>query len=125
MTNLDNIRKMNSEELAEILNGSSCKTCIYKGKCQASCEEYCTNGIKAWLEQEVTPVLTDDEKVILRNLSEKYKNEYIKRDEYNGLCLINKSNESYNVTCNFNMYGMLFDFIESGDCYKISKLLGE
>ena len=70
MKNIDNIRKMNSEELAEFMSKCmSCNHCIYnENKECRNATGTCADGIKAWLEQEITPKLTDDEKVILRNI---------------------------------------------------------
>ena len=122
MTNLDNIRKMNSEELAEILSGSCCKTCIYKGKCRCNGVYACKDGVKAWLEQEVTHTLSDDEKVILRNIGKKFKT--IKRN-YVGSLYLECDDKIFKYQEQFSCYNNLFDFIKDGDSYEISKLLGE
>lgn len=57
MKNIDKIRQMSSEELAELVIyklGCDCRTCIVKSYCK---EVYngkisCENIIKQWLEQE-------------------------------------------------------------------------
>ena len=52
MTNLDNIRQMNSEELTEYLRYfNECGYCVYSGKCDynSAKEEPCFEGVKKWL----------------------------------------------------------------------------
>ena len=120
MNNLDNIRKMNSEELAEILDASvvKCKNCTYKD--DYSCKrENCISEIKKWLEQEVTPTLTDDEKVILRNIDEEYT--CIFRDS-NGYLKVRDDNGEW---IGIYVYEHLFKFIKENEYYEISDLLGE
>lgn len=51
MKNIDKIRQMNSDELAEVIS-SDCLYCNYRYMgCSYRCE--CKQGIKQWLEQEV------------------------------------------------------------------------
>ena len=122
MTNLEYLRQMNSEELTEFLYDlDCCEHCYYNGnKCintEGNCN--CIDGVKAWLEQEITPTLTDDEKVILRNLK---GCERIHR-EANGDIFIVNLDEKYHGR--FPMFNHLFKFIKKGTGYEISKLLGE
>lgn len=77
------------------------------------------------------PTLTEDEKVILRNLNKRYK--YINREEYGGLRvsetkpIYSKSMKEYYYS-GFDtfIYDNLFQFIKWGDePYSIEELLGE
>lgn len=50
MKNIDRINQMNSNEISRILNGNKCNMCTYNN---ANCmKEFCSRGIKEWLEQE-------------------------------------------------------------------------
>lgn len=52
MTNYDRIRNMSVEELTEFLcNNYKCHQCAYYHK---DCNGECVDGIKQWLETEVT-----------------------------------------------------------------------
>lgn len=51
MKNIERIRQMNSEELAEFI-GEDCTCCVYDDRCVGYYFE-CKEGIKQWLEQEV------------------------------------------------------------------------
>lgn len=50
MNNLEKMIKMNTEEIAKMINGSSCKCCAYQDR--QICEKKCTEGVKLWLEQD-------------------------------------------------------------------------
>lgn len=132
MKNIDNLRQMNSEELAKLLS-DKCNCCIGKNKQPCGCTT-CSKGIKAWLEAEVTPKLTDDEKVILRNIDKKYK--WIARD-YDGDLRVYSERPIKNLGIWEHEWGKseathipfnnLFQFIQydNKEPYEISKLLGE
>ena len=51
MTNLDRIKNMTADEMAELLKSASCKSCAYRGHTRCSFRP-CEEGIKKWLEQE-------------------------------------------------------------------------
>lgn len=50
MTNLERIKNMTADELAELLGTKACKCCAYRSR-QCGYKR-CKDGIKAWLEQE-------------------------------------------------------------------------
>ena len=57
MNNLERIKKMNTKELAKVLNGSQCNCCAYKNTLMCVkknvCEQSnCEEGVKLWLEQD-------------------------------------------------------------------------
>ena len=51
MTNLDRIKNMTLDEMAELLDTKACKCCAYRSLVPCSFKG-CKNGIKEWLEQE-------------------------------------------------------------------------
>lgn len=50
MTNLEHIKNMMVDEMAELLESKACKCCAYRAR-QCGYKS-CIDGIKAWLEQE-------------------------------------------------------------------------
>lgn len=67
------------------------------------------NGIKNFLKKEAKPTLTEDKRVVLRNLNEQI---WVKigRDKYGTLSLKTRTNDDDNF---FNCcYGHLFQFIK-------------
>ena len=50
-TNLDRIKNMTLDEMAELLKSASCKSCAYRGHTRCSSRP-CKDGIKTWLERE-------------------------------------------------------------------------
>lgn len=132
--NIDNIRQMSSEELAKLINREArCECCAYHGEICASTICECPVGIKAWLEQEVTPTLTDDEKVILRNIDKKFTD--IGKTAHGELRLLTvfRNNNNGEITIDHTRKPIFYDFewcnlfkfIEPGKVYEISELLGE
>lgn len=145
MTNLDNIRQMNSEELAKKIATinfiRACDICT-KDKTDecTGVINICECGIKEWLQSEYKePIkLSDVERVILQNIDKKYK--WIARDKDNSLRVFNKEvyhSTNYCWDSNEELeeavlpMSNLFNFIEKYDMnkeqepYEISKLLGE
>lgn len=51
MINVDKIRNMTDEELAEFLDNSQCAHCAYEEGCDDNAE--CSRGILEWLRNEV------------------------------------------------------------------------
>ena len=51
MNNLEKMMKMNTEKIAKMISGSSCKCCAYQDR-QICFEKRCTEGVKLWLEQD-------------------------------------------------------------------------
>lgn len=70
------------------------------------------NTIYQFFLNEAKPTLTEDERVILRNLHEEYK--HIRRNEMGNL---------YIGVDYFGMYDNLFQFIKNGEEYEIEELL--
>ena len=68
-----------------------------------------TSAIYDFFGQEVKPTLTEDEKVILRNIKNKYTN--IGRFDFEGLHLFYDT-EEHRVAVKFNRYEKLFQFIQ-------------
>lgn len=53
MTNLDRIKNMTADELAELLGTKACKCCAYLSFAPCGLRApACKEGIKKWLEQE-------------------------------------------------------------------------
>lgn len=50
-TNLERIRQMTADELAEIIGNDECKYCIAHKFCKTK-SDCCQNIIQQWLEQE-------------------------------------------------------------------------
>lgn len=53
MKNIDKIRQMNSDELAELLSNLDCSYCPVKDECNKYDNDTCYSTIIQWLEQEV------------------------------------------------------------------------
>ena len=51
MTNLDRIKNMTLDEMAELLDTKACKCCAYYSTPPCGFKD-CRDGIKKWLEQE-------------------------------------------------------------------------
>lgn len=51
MTNLDHIKNMTLDEMAELLDTKACKCCAYYSTPPCGFKD-CRDGIKKWLEQE-------------------------------------------------------------------------
>lgn len=49
MRNIDRIKNMTVNEMAELLNNKDCDQCAYKGD---ECGYNCLIGVKEWLQQE-------------------------------------------------------------------------
>ena len=77
-----------------------------------------------WLEQEVKPRLSDDEKAILRNLEPEFK--YLAGVEINFKLYITVKQEIIQPDPHLrinNLFPNLFKFVKDGDCYLIEDLL--
>lgn len=74
-----------------------------------------------FFEQEAKPTLTEDERVILRNIDKKYK--YISRSCGTELYLKNEADD--NCRYIFRGFCQLFQFIKEGEEYSIKELLEE
>ena len=81
--------------------------------------EYIGEKFDEYMKNEIKPTLTEDEKVILRNIC-LTGTFYIER-KYGTLKIHNKFDE----IVDFYMYDNLFQFIKDGEEYKISELLGD
>jgi len=79
------------------------------------------SSIEAFFDKEVKPTLTEDERVILRNIDKKIK--YITRDNSGYLYITEKSFSM--LALPFSIYNHLFQFIENGEEYSIKELLGD
>lgn len=79
------------------------------------------NYLVEFLNETVKPTLSEDEKVILRNIDKKIK--YITRDK-SGYLYITEQSFSM-LALSFSIYNHLFQFIQLGEEYKISDLLEE
>lgn len=51
MTNLDRIKNMTLDEMAELFDTAACKKCAFRGQRRCAFKG-CKDGIKKWLEQE-------------------------------------------------------------------------
>ena len=51
MTNLEHIKNMTVDEMAELLSAKACKCCAYLSFAPCGFKS-CKDGIKKWLEQE-------------------------------------------------------------------------
>ena len=51
MTNLDRIKNMTLDEMAELLDTKACECCAYRSLPPCGFKS-CKDGIKKWLEQE-------------------------------------------------------------------------
>lgn len=132
---MKNKEKYFDEIVDEVAKKGSCefvKEYVYKGSpCGEYCDD-CTKHVKEWLEQEYQePItLTNDEKVILKNLPSDIK--WIARDKSERLFLYFKEprkaltwwNSEW-VEYDFSPYDHLFKFIkwEDEDPYNIDELL--
>ena len=81
--------------------------------------------IENFLREKAKPTLTDDERVILRNIDEHYR--YISREK-GGDIRFSFANESFrrSVGCDSGLlfvYNHLFQFIKEGEEYSIEELL--
>ena len=127
------------DEIIESFTGGEYTVCDFKKDhvlgletCTGISCVKCCQRTKEWLEQEYQePItLTDDEKVILKNLPREY--EWIAKDESGRLFLYlsmpQKSGvwwQSESAEFNFSMFGDLFQFIkwEDENPYNIDELL--
>ena len=71
-----------------------------------------------FMEEKVKLQLTEDERVMLRNLDKRYKSIY--RTNQGNLCI----NQGC-VGIAFDQYNHLFQFIKNGEEYEIKELLGD
>ncbi len=55
MKNIDKIRAMSAEELADYLD-KNCDNCAYSLNCASQDDRTCYHGIVEWLNQEVNPM---------------------------------------------------------------------
>lgn len=55
MTNLEKIRKMRGEELAEMLAqfDNICEICDFNSFCSSNSKYFCQKGVRDWLNSEV------------------------------------------------------------------------
>lgn len=56
MTNLEYLRTLEAEELAQVIRGGECETCVFSGK-SICCGGSCDDGFIEWLKQEQKPEL--------------------------------------------------------------------
>lgn len=95
--NIDNIRRMTIEELADFVTGFSCKCCVYDN--DICMHDRCTEGLAAWLRQEaeLTPEAIRDE---YDEFCQKYVDctgcKYHTEDEYSE-CLLLYTMEHFNI----------------------------
>lgn len=73
--------------------------------------------MKEFLNCEIKPTLTEDERVILRNIK---NNKAIGRDKDNCLYFVSKGDGRFFVNSTF---GHLFQFIKEGEEYNIEELI--
>lgn len=87
------------------------------------CEKLLTmnleDEIEKRLNEQIKPTLTEDERVILRNIYKKYK--YITRDNSGNLYI--KEQLFFLLALPFSIYNHLFQFIKDGEEYSIEELL--
>lgn len=57
MTNLEYLRTLEAEELAQVLRGDECETCTYVEETHMTCCGNCRDGFIEWLKQERDPEL--------------------------------------------------------------------
>lgn len=83
-----------------------------------------TTAVINWLNSEVKPTLSEDEKVILKHINKRFNT--IQRNDFGYLILTENGCKSIGeAMCSFSFYNDLFQFIEKGEQYKISDLLEE
>ena len=56
MKNIDKLRAMTAEELANQIAGIGCKMCFYKQNSPECDSDKCEKGIAKWLNQEANPM---------------------------------------------------------------------
>ena len=86
--------------------------------------DYNAGTLGMFLKQQVKPTLSEDEKVILRNIAFKDYN-YIGRNTSGDLYVHYEKNDSFNGTWFIMFKKNLFQFIQSGEEYNIKYLLGD
>lgn len=100
-----------------------------------SVEEYCKaidnyvkgNGYSGRMSEEflnapVTPILTEDERVILRNIDTR-QYPTIKRTKIGEIIVISNAKCGDDIICYLYCYDHLFQFIKNGEEYNIEELL--
>jgi len=85
-------------------------------------------NIEKFLNEQVKPILSEDERVILRNIKGKPK--YIAREEDYRLMAYdevekNETRRIYDNGREMSSFAHLFQFIKEGEEYEIRELLGE
>lgn len=110
MTNADKFLKdgVSAEEFAEFL----------KSKQPNNKYDMTFHDITWWLNAKATPTLTEDERVILKNVDKKYK--YIGRGEMAEQLYLKDEKGFKHCLC---LYKHLFQFIRNGEEYEIAELL--
>ena len=78
-------------------------------------------SFEMFFEREVKPTLTEDEKVILRNINKEITT--IRRTAYGDLDVFNEYDD--HSILYIHVYNHLFQFIKNGEEYYIKDLLGE
>ena len=83
--------------------------------------------VKKWLKAKVKPTLTEDERVILRNIKIRGINaEYIERTRNTGYLRVGSRSGAAGVdVANIDMYSHMFQFIKEGEEYSIEELLND
>lgn len=80
-------------------------------------------AVKNFFESPITPTLTEDERVILRNLRWGNKKALkIGKDDKTGIYILFENDQQSGWFFN-NFYGHLFQFIKNGEEYEIAELL--
>lgn len=95
--NIDNIRKMTIEELADFITGFGCKYCIYDNK--ICMHDMCTEGLIGWLKQEaeLTPeVVRDEYDEFCQQYTDCIGCKYFIEDEYSE-CFLLYAMEHFNI----------------------------
>ena len=64
MTNLEYIKTLDADKMAEMLLTGDCPYCIYRLDCRGDCD--CKEGVLAWLKQEYIepPKMVDSNEII-------------------------------------------------------------
>ena len=116
MTNAEKYLKdnVNVEELWENFS-----TYYYANKSRLS---DVNKSLREFMKQETKPTLTEDERVILRNINKKYNR--IERNEFGFLILTENGCENIGEAMHtLYAFNHLFQFIKNGEEYNIKELL--
>ncbi|MBO7695928.1 MAG: hypothetical protein J6T10_25120 [Methanobrevibacter sp.] len=91
-------------------------------------EFWCVNEVEKWLEEQVTPTLTEDERVILKNIKDHPK--YIARQKGYGLMAYDeakrdgKTGWSYDNGRMMSSFSHLFQFIKERRRIRDKRIIG-